>query len=297
MKIRSTGDKVFDGINYTLLAIVLCIVAFPLLFVLAASISSPDAVVTGKVWFWPVGLNISAYNQIFQQGTIMSGYKNTIIYTVVGTVINLIMTTCAAYPLSRRDFAGRGFFMMAMVFTMYFSGGLIPSFLNIRDLGMIDTLWVMVIPGAISTYNVIIMKTFFQNTIPAELHEAATIDGCSNLRTLVSIILPLSKPVMSVMVLFYAVGHWNAYFNAMIYLTTASKFPLQIILRDILILKQPLEMQGLTEADLLAHSEQLKRGELLKYAIIVVANLPILLIYPLLQKYFVHGMMIGSVKG
>ena len=298
MKSQSTSDKVFDAVNYFLLIIILATVMIPLLFVVSSSVSDPLAVVNGKIWIWPIGFNIDAYKYVFQNGDIISGYRNTIYYTVLGTCINIFFTVCAAYPLSRRDFVGRNFFMMMMVFTMYFSGGMIPAFLNIRNLGMIDTVWAMVLPGAISTMNVIIMRTFFQTTIPPELHESAVIDGASNVRTLLSIILPLSKPVIAVMVLMYAVGHWNAFFNALLYMRTREKWPLQIILREILILRVTMEERAqMSKEDLRSYAEQLRRGELLKYAIIVVANLPILMVYPMIQKYFTKGIMIGSVKG
>ena len=294
----SINDKIFDFINYLLLVIVLGIVIMPLLFVIAASVSEPSAVVTGEVWFWPVGFHLEAYKQIFRTGDIMLGYRNTITYTLVGTCINLILTICAAYPLSRKDFAGRGFFILFMVFTMYFNGGMIPSFLNIQKLHMIDTIWAMVLPTGISTMSVIIMRTFFQTTIPAELHESALIDGASNIHTLLAIVLPLSKPVIAVLLLQYAVGHWNSYMGGLLYITTWSKRPLQIVLREILILRVSMEERvGMTKEDLASYAEQLKRGELLKYAIIIVANLPVLMIYPLIQKYFVKGIMIGSVKG
>ena len=298
MRIYSVGDKIFDAINNFLLVVVLSLVLLPLLFVLSASISDPTAVVTGNVWFWPVGVNIEAYTYIFKNSDIMIGYRNTIFYTVLGTCINLVLTTCAAYPLSRRDFVGRNVFMMLMVFTMYFSGGMIPVYLNIKNLGMIDTIWAMVLPGAISTMSVIIMRTFFQSTIPYELHESAIIDGATNLRVLWSIVLPLSKPVIAVLVLQYAVGHWNAVFNALLYINEKKLRPLQLVLRDVLILRISLEDRAqMTEADLRTYSDQVKRAELLKYALIIVANVPVLMIYPFIQKYFVKGIMIGSVKG
>ena len=298
MKIYSIGDKIFDTINNLMLFTVLSIVLMPLLFVLSASISDPTAVVSGRVWFWPVGVNIEAYSYIFKNSDIMIGYRNTIFYTVLGTLINLILTTCAAYPLSRRDFAGRNVFMVLMVFTMYFSGGMIPAYLNIKNLNMIDTIWAMVLPGAINTMSVIIMRTFFQSTIPYELHESAIIDGASNLRVLWSIVLPLSKPVIAVLVLQYAVGHWNSFFNALLYISNKALRPLQLILRDVLILRISLEDRAqMTEADLRTYSDQVKRAELLKYALIIVSNVPVLMIYPFIQKYFVKGIMIGSVKG
>ena len=275
----------------------MALVLLPLLFVVAASFSDPDAVITGKVWFWPVGPNIEAYKMIFKNADIINGYRNTIVYTLVGTGVNLVLTICAAYPLSRREFAGRNVFIMLMVFTMYFDGGLIPTFLNVRNLRLIDSMWALILPVAVSTFNIIITRTFFVNAIPNELHEAATIDGSSHIRTLLTIVMPLSKPVLAVITLYYAVSHWNSYFSALLYINTRTKFPLQIILREILVLRLMPERIAMTRQDMLSHSEQLKRGELLKYAVIVAANLPVLMIYPMIQKYFVQGVMIGSIKG
>ena len=296
LKRLTIGDRAFDIANTTILTIILFIVVAPLLFILAASMSNPDDVLLGNVWFWPVGLNISAYEQIFAHEAIMTGYRNTIFYTVAGTILNLVLTICAAYPLSRRDLRGRNAIMMLMLFTMYFSGGLIPQFMNVRNLGLYDTWWVLLLLPAISTYNVIIMKTFFQNSIPQEINDAAIIDGCTNTRLLLGIILPLSKAVISVLLLWYAVAHWNSYFNALLYLRDKNKFPLQLVLRDVLVLSRPLDM-GTTADELQTYAEQIKRAELLKYAIIVAANLPLLMIYPFIQKYFAQGIMIGSVKG
>ena len=297
MKRLSTGDKIFEIFNYFFLTIVFLLVLMPLLFVLAASVSNPTAVMAGEVWFWPIGFNLESYSIVLRHERILIGYRNTILYTTVGTFINIVMTICAAYPLSRPNLKGRTPFLLFMIFTMYFNGGLIPTFLTIRNLGMIDTFWVMVIPVAITTVNVIIMRTFFINSIPAELHEAAEIDGCSNIQTLILIVLPLSKAVISVLVLWYAVGHWNSFFNALIYLTSAERFPLQLVLRDVLVMGRHLEIEGLTPDDMVALVDQMMRGEMLQYAIIVVANLPVLMIYPFIQKYFVKGIMIGSVKG
>ncbi|MGE7928772.1 carbohydrate ABC transporter permease [Lysinibacillus xylanilyticus] len=290
---ESRGDRAFTIFNYVFLAIVAIIVLYPLLFVLSASLSNPQYVISGDMWLWPREFTVEAYKKVFQNPDIINGFINTLKYTFFGTVLNIVMTICAAYPLSRRDLKGKGFIMAFMVFTMFFSGGLIPTYLLIRDLGMINTFWVMIIPNAVAVWNIIIMRTFFQS-IPHELEESAMIDGAGNFRILWSIVLPLSFPVMAVMVLFYAVGHWNSYFQALIYLQDQSKFPLQLILRQILIQGQADDMIQATSESFLAQKLSV---EGLKYAVLIIANLPMLMLYPFLQRYFVKGVMIGSLKG
>ncbi|MCM3292118.1 carbohydrate ABC transporter permease [Paenibacillus sp. MER 180] len=291
---RSIGDRIFNLINYTLLTVLTLIVLYPLVFVLSASISNPEHVLRGEMWLIPKGFNLDAYTKIFQNKDILLGYSNTILYTVIGTALNVVMTICAAYPLSRRDLAGRGLVTGLIVFTMFFGGGLIPTYLLIKNLNMLDTLWVMIIPNAVSVWNIIIMRTFFQQSIPGELQESAMIDGCTHIQTLLRIVLPLSMPIIAVMVLFYAVGHWNSYFNALIYLTTKEKFPLQLILREILIQSDSGEFVKLTSESAVRMKMSV---EGLKYAVLVVANLPMLILYPFLQRYFVKGIMIGALKG
>lgn len=291
---RSFGDRIFNLINYTLLTLLTLIVLYPLVFVLSASISNPEHVLRGEMWLIPKGFNLDAYTKIFQNKDILLGYSNTILYTVIGTALNVVMTICAAYPLSRRDLAGWGLVTGLIVFTMFFGGGLIPTYLLIKNLNMLDTLWVMIIPNAVSVWNIIIMRTFFQQSIPGELQESAMIDGCTHIQTLLRIVLPLSMPIIAVMVLFYAVGHWNSYFNALIYLTTKEKFPLQLILREILIQSDSGEFVKLTSESAVRMKMSV---EGLKYAVLVVANLPMLILYPFLQRYFVKGIMIGALKG
>ncbi|MGG0811746.1 carbohydrate ABC transporter permease [Paenibacillus alvei] len=291
---RSFGDRLFNLINYTLLTLLALIVLYPLVFVLSASISNPEHVLRGDMWLIPKGFNLDAYAKIFQNKDILLGYSNTVLYTVIGTALNVVMTICAAYPLSRRDLAGRGLVTGLIVFTMFFGGGLIPTYLLIKNLNMLDTLWVMIIPNAVSVWNIIIMRTFFQQSIPGELQESAMIDGCTHIQTLLRIVLPLSMPIIAVMVLFYAVGHWNSYFNALIYLTTKEKFPLQLILREILIQSDSGEFVKLTSESAVRMKMSV---EGLKYAVLVVANLPMLMLYPFLQRYFVKGIMIGALKG
>lgn len=290
----SLGDRIFNVAIYIILGLILLIVIYPLIFVLSASISNPEYLLRGEIWLLPKDITFDGYVKVFQNKDILNGYKNTIIYTVLGTAINLLLTVMAAYPLSRGDFYGRNFITALMVFTMFFSGGMIPMYLLIKDLHMLNTIWSLLLPGAVSVYNVIIMRTFFQTSIPNEIQEAAAIDGCSNIQTLLRIVLPLSAPIIAVMVLFYAVGHWNAFFNALIYLTDRDKYPLQIILREILIQENMDEMTSRIDEDIIKHMMQV---EGLKYAVVVVANLPVLLLYPFLQKYFVKGVMIGALKG
>ncbi|SDE68480.1 putative aldouronate transport system permease protein [Paenibacillus sp. UNCCL117] len=291
---RSKGDLLFETIIHIVLGMILIVVLFPLIYVISASLSEPSAILLGEIRLLPKGFNVQAYKRVFDNADIMSGYLNTIFYTVVGTAINLVMTTLAAYPLSRKDFYGRQFVTGLVVFTMFFSGGMIPMYLLIRDLGMLNTIWALVLPGAISVWNLIIMRTFFQVSIPLEIQEAASIDGCSNSRILWRIVLPLSLPILAVMTLFYAVGHWNAFFSALIYLTDRGKYPLQLVLREILIQNQMNEMASIADDTLMNYMMQI---EAIKYAVVVVANLPMLLLYPFLQKYFVKGVMIGALKG
>ncbi|WP_010278013.1 carbohydrate ABC transporter permease [Paenibacillus senegalensis] len=288
------ADRLIGFVIYAVLVLILIVVLYPLIFVASASISDPLSVARGEMWLFPTELSFVGYERILANTEIWVGYRNTIIYTVVGTAINLVMTIMAAYPLSRKDFAGRHAITGYIVFTMFFSGGLIPTYLLIKNLGMINSMWALIIPGAVSVWNIIIMRTFFQTSIPYEIQESASIDGCSNLQTLWRIVLPLSMPVIAVMILFYSVGHWNAYFNALIYLNDRDKYPLQLFLREILIKSEVDQMAGSMDLSVQNH---LMETEAIKYAIVIVANLPVLVIYPFLQKYFTKGIMIGAIKG
>lgn len=290
---QTFGDKIFGAINNTLLFILLLLVLYPLIFVVSASISNPLLVANGDLWLFPKELTLIGYQKVFQNRDILTGYLNTIMYTTVGTLINLLLTTLGAYPLSRRDFYGKNIIMFFLVFTMFFSGGLIPTYLVIKNLNMLNTFWALVIPNAVAVFNLIIMRSFFQSNIPREIEEAAEIDGCSDFQILRRIVLPLSTPIIAVMILFYSVGHWNAYFDALIYLTDREKFPLQLILREILIQNSMDEMAGSGES----MAQQVMYAQSIKYAVVIVANLPVLLLYPFLQKYFVQGIMVGAVKG
>lgn len=291
---ESRGDRWVMTSIYIFLGVISLIVLYPIYFVTIASLSNPEDVMLGKVWLWPMDLSLVGYERIFENNELMQGYLNTILYTFFGTALNVVMTIAAAYPLSRQDFRGRNVFTIMIVFTMFFSGGMIPTYLLIKDLGMLDTFWTIILPTAVSVWNILIMRTFFQSSIPKELQEAAFLDGCSNMKLLVRIVLPLSGPVLAVMILFYAVGHWNSYFNALIYLSDRDKYPLQLFLREILIQDQ---MQSMVDLGSDTYSKSLMEVEAIKYAAVIVTNLPMLLLYPFLQKYFIKGVMIGAIKG
>lgn len=292
MQKTSFSRKVFVFCNTVFLTALAVVCLYPLLYVLFASLSDSNKLMahTGFL-LWPIDLNFNAFGAVFQNPMILSGYINTIIIVVLGTLINLVMTSLGAYFFSRKNVMLKTPLMMFVTFTMFFSGGMVPSYLVVQALGIYDTIWAIILPGAISTYNMIVLRTNFAG-IPDSLEEAATIDGAGHFRILVNIVLPLSKAAMAVMVLWYGVGHWNAWFNAMIYLQDRSKFPLQLILREILIQNDTASMtQGAGTVDGISVAESVK------YAVIVVATVPILAIYPFLQKYFVKGVMIGAVKG
>lgn len=294
-KMKEAGsDRLFTIVNYSVLTLIMIIVLYPLVYVVSASFSSSSAVLSGRVWLWPVEPTLDGYRAVFKNGMVIRGFMNTVFYTVAGTGINLLFTVLAAYPLSRKDFRGRNIFMLLFVFTMMFNGGLIPTYLLVKNLGMIDTVWSMLIPAALSVWNVIIMRTYFQTTIPGELLEASQLDGCTDFRFLLRIVLPLSGPILAVIALFYAVGHWNQYFNAMIFLKRADLYPLQLILRDILV-QNEINIDMLGDAKTAAARQGLR--ELLKYSLIVVTSVPLLVVYPFVQKFFVKGVMIGSLKG
>jgi putative aldouronate transport system permease protein len=292
--LRKSDEPLFDAVVNGIAFIIVVIVAYPLVYVISASFSSPLAVVQGEVWLLPVKPSLDSYAYIITDARIWNGYRNTVLYAVVGTTVNLALTILAAYPLSRKDLPGRNVLMFLMVFTMYFSGGIIPTYLVVRQLGLINRFWVMILPTAISTYNLIVMRTYFQASIPRELLESGFIDGAGNFRLLLAIVLPLSAPIIAVISLFYAVDHWNAFFNALIYLRDAKLYPLQLVLREILLASSVVEDVGM---DNLGLKEQLLISEGIKYAIILVSTLPVMCIYPFIQKYFVKGIMIGAIKG
>lgn len=292
--IRHTfGDKIFLTVDFIILFTLLIIIAYPLIYIFFASFNAQ--VTKMGLSLIPEKWSIQGYKAVFEYKFIWSGYLNTLIYTTVGTLINLFVTICCAYPLSRKDFKGRGFVMVMCMITMYFSGGLIPTYLVVKDLGMLNTMWSIVLPGAMSVYNMIVMRTYFDTQIPLELLESAQLDGCGNLNFLRRIVLPLSVPILAVVGLFYAVGHWNSYFNAMIYLTKRDQYPLQVILRDILIMNTLDPSESSVDLSLVQSMEE--RQNVMKYSLIIVSSLPVLILYPFIQKYFVKGIMIGAIKG
>ena len=293
-KISETrADRVFDVMNYVILTICLLLVAYPLYFVVIASISDPVDVNAGKVILYPVKATMDGYRRILEYDSFFSGYRNTLLYTGLGTLVNMLITVPAAYALSRKDLVGRNFFMMLITFTMIFSGGLMPTFLLVRGLNLLDTIWAMVLPVAVSSWNLIVARTFFQQTIPDDLLEAAQLDGATNVQFFMKVVLPLSKSILAVLVLFYAVSHWNRYQEALFYLRTDSKRPFQLVLRSILFENSMNDMVD-DAANLAA---QMRLGELIKYGVIIASSLPLLILYPFLQRYFIQGVMIGAVKG
>lgn len=294
---ESKGEKIFNIVNIILLAVITFVMLYPLIFVVFASVSDPKLVYEHPLLTHPLGFTLDNYKDVYANKDIWLGYRNTIFYAVLYTVVSIALTIMAAYPLSKSDFYGRRFFTIFIVFTMFFSGGLIPSYLVNKKLGLVNSIWALILPGAISTYNVIITRTYFQTRIPKELEEAAEIDGCGILQTLFKIVLPLSTPIIAVMVLFNVVGQWNSYFTAMIYLDDRSKFPLQLFLREILIKNDVSKlMDGAVKMDRGAFESMMKRDGI-KYAVVVVSSIPILILYPLLSKFFKEGIMVGSIKG
>jgi putative aldouronate transport system permease protein len=295
---ESRGDRIFNCINTAILLIVAVVMAYPIWFVLCASISDPDYINNGQMLFWPKGISFDGFANVLKDSMILTGYKNTILYTFFGTLMNLVVNIPAAYALSRDDLVGRKFFTFLFLFTMYFSGGLIPLYLVVQKLNLIDNPLVLIILGAGNMSNLIICRTFFVSNVPKELKEAAEIDGCGNFRLFVSIVLPLSTAIIAVMTLFFAVSHWNSYFNALIYIQDKNLKPLQIVLREILVKSEFNAQQILIGAmDGEELTNQIKLAEQIKYALIVVASIPVMLLYPFAQKYFVKGVMIGAIKG
>ena len=291
-------DKVFMTVLYVVLALVLIVVIYPLLFVLFASMSDPQYVNSGALLLYPKGFNLLGYQQVFRDQRILIGYGNTIYYTMFGTILAVAVNMMGGYALSRDDLPGRGIVMALFVFTMYFGGGMIPFYLIVRNLHLTNTRTILVLLGGTSVYNMIIARSFFISTIPRELQEAAEIDGCGTGRFFFSIVMPLSKAITAVIVLYCAVGQWNAYFNALIFISDRDKFPLQIFLREILLTAKTYESADVLSTlsgDDLARMQRM--SEVTKYGVIVVSTLPIIALYPFLQKYFVKGVMIGSLKG
>ena len=297
MKVSATkGDKLFNTINILLVSLIALIILYPLIFVVNASFSDPTRIYEVPLLLYPRGLNVEGYKEVRKSSDIWTGFRNAVIYTGLGTVINLIVTTIAAYPLSRSGLRGKRFFTLFFTITMFFSGGLIPTYLVNQQLGIVNTLWVMILPGALGVYNMILMRTYFSQNIPNDLIESAYIDGANDLWLLWKVVLPLATPIIAVMAMFYGVGRWNAYFDALIYLQDRAKYPLQIILREILVQGQfGQDMNQIIAGS--AESELLMLKMTLKYSVVIVSSLPVLLFYPVVAKYFEKGILVGSIKG
>ena len=294
MAIRdSRSDKAFAIINVTILTLITLIVLYPLVFCVSASFSNTAALAAGDVVLLPVRPNFTSYRAVFRDNSIWIGYRNTTCYTILYLIISLTATIITAYPLSRRDLKGRNVFMLVFTFTMFFSGGIIPTYLVIKNLKMLNTVWAIVLPGCLSVTNLIITRTYFMNSIPFELQESAMIDGSSNVGTLLRIVMPLSKPIIAVMAVYYGVAMWNSYFSALMYLTDTKKWPLQLVLRELLLANMITEVTDST----MFTPEQILLYEGMKYALVVVASLPVMCLYPFVQRFFVKGVMIGAIKG
>lgn len=295
-KIRDPlGDRIYHAVALFILALIMLTIIYPIWTVLIASFSNPIELYQKAFLLWPSKITLESYKLVFRDHDFLTGMFNSICYTVVGTLVNVVMNICAAYPLSKQNLKGKNFLMMLFTFTMFFSGGIVPTYILIGNLKLLDNFWVMILPSAVSMFNVIVMRTYFQTNIPQELEDAASVDGCTNFRFLLRIVLPLSAPIIVVIALYYGVAHWNDYFTAMMYLTKSSMYPLQLVLRDILLQNQAGNMLNVvTDA---AYAERMMSRMGLKYAVIVISTIPILAVYPFAQKFFTKGVMIGSVKG
>lgn len=293
----SYQDKIFDVVNVLIMILLFVVFTWPLWFVLIASISNPTEVWLGNVLLLPKKITMIAYKTMVEYKSLWTGYANTIFYTIVGTAINLFMTVCCAYPLSRKDFMPRKVLSYLIMFTMYFTGGMIPSYLVVSELGILNTRWAMILPGAISVYNMLVMKSYFVNSIPGELQEAAFLDGANSAQYLLKIVLPLSKPVLAVVGLYYGVHHWNDFQTALLYIYDDALLPLQSFLRNILTTSQLLAEGAVGGSDAALVEAQSQLAQTLKYAVIIISSVPMLCVYPFIQKFFVKGVMVGSVKG
>ena len=293
MRNKDVSDIIFNLIVYGICFLVLAVIVYPLYFVVIASFSDPNLVMNGKVWLLPKGITFKGYEMILEDARIWTGYKNTIIYTGLGTLASMLVTIPAAYALSRKDFMLRTPIMFYFVVTMFFNGGLIPTYITVKNLNFDNSMWVMIIPFALNTFNLIIARTFFETSLPDELLESAKVDGCSNLRFFISMVLPLSKAIIAVILFYYIVARWNEYFTAMIYLRKSKLYPLQLILRDILVRNEAFASgEGVAGGD---SAQQLANQ--IKYGVIIVSTIPVMVIYPFIQQYFEKGVMIGAIKG
>lgn len=294
-------DKVFGIVNTLLLLVITFLILYPLYFTIIASVSEPSEVVGGKVVFWPKGFSLDSYKAVFKEKSIWSGYRNSILYTLLGTLLNLILTIPAAYALSKKNMRFRRVINTYFVFTMFFSGGMLPGYLLVKDLGLINKPYTLIVLGGLSVYNVIVARTYFMSSIPESIYEAAEIDGCSEFGKYFKIAIPLAKPIIAVITLYYAVGRWNDYFTSLIFISDSDYFPLQLVLRNILqgsqVKLSAMDTSSMASEELLYLIKQANLAEAMKYAVIFIASLPMLIIYPFIQKYFVKGVMVGSVKG
>lgn len=288
------GDRAFNRIVIAIVSLLTVIVLLPMINIVACSFSSPGAVSAGKVLLWPVQFTLDSYELVLKYKDVWIGYRNTIFYTVAGTLINVVLTMFCAYPLSVKTFSGRRFLNKMFMFTMIFSGGMIANYILVRDLKIMNSIWAVLLPGAINVYNVMITRTYIGTSIPRDLEESARIDGCSYFMYFLKFVLPLAKPIIAVIAMYYAVGHWNSYFSAFLYLSDDNLYPLQLFLREILI-NSRMDTSGVTDPEMLEAMQGL--ADALKYVVIVVSTFPLMCIYPFVQKYFVKGVMIGAVKG
>ena len=295
---RCREDVIFDTVIFIILTLILFVVAYPLYWVIISSFSDPTAVSAGKVLLRPIGFTLKGYAEEFKNRQVMRGVFNSIVITFVGVCVNLAVTLPTAYALSRDNFSGKKPITIFYMITMFFGGGMIPTYLVVKNMQLLNTIWALVLPGCLSVYNMIVARTFFKSNISEELYEAGEIDGCTQSRFFFQIALPLSKAIIAIMVLYYGVGHWNSYFSALLYISDQDKYPLQLVLRNILITNQTaLSQTATTAAARAALQEQQQLIDVMKYSLIIISSVPVLIMYPLVQKHFVKGVMIGSVKG
>ena len=295
---RCREDVIFDTVIFIILTLILFVVAYPLYWVIISSFSDPTAVSAGKVLLLPMGFTLKGYAEVFKNSQVMRGFFNSIVITFVGVCVNLAVTLPTAYALSRDNFSGKKPITVFYMITMFFGGGMIPTYLVVKNMQLLNTIWALVLPGCLSVYNMIVARTFFKSNISEELYEAGEIDGCTQSRFFFQIALPLSKAIIAIMVLYYGVGHWNSYFSALLYISDQDKYPLQLVLRNILITNQTaLSQTATTAAARAALQEQQQLIDVMKYSLIIISSVPVLIMYPLVQKHFVKGVMIGSVKG
>lgn len=297
---NSRSDRIFDITNITSMVILLVVFVWPLWFVIISSFSNPYEVWKGNVLLWVKGFTLEGYQELIKYEPIWVGYRNTILYTVLGTLINMVMTVLCAYPLSRRDWIARNFFLKYCLITMYISGGLIPTYMVIKGLHMTNTMWAMMIPCALNFYNALIVRSYFTNSIPHELYEASGMDGANPMQYLIKVVIPLSKPVLAVVGLYYAVGHWNDYYTALVYISDRNLVPLQTVLREVLMSAASIA-KLLTSGDAAQIAMEMQRKQelamSLKYTSIIAGIIPMMIVYPFVQKYFVKGVMVGAIKG